>query len=94
VIERRAQAIDVAARVGVTGVGVILLRRRVFRRAHPAHYRLRAGIGGVPQLDEAKIYQHRAPIGVQDDVVGFDVPVDDALPMTIGQRIQQLLRPL
>ncbi len=75
-------------------VRLVLLRGRIFRRPHAAHRRPCARVIGIPQFHQAKIDQHRPTIRPDDDVLRLDVPVDDALPVTIAQRIQQLARPI
>ena len=87
------QPIHVRSRVGVPHLNLVLLRRRIFRRAYATHGRLCARVVGIPQLDQAKVHQNHPPVGADDHVLRLDIAVDDALRVTVGQSIQNLTCP-
>ncbi len=93
VVKRRAQAVDVAARLGVPAVHPKVLRRGILARAHTANDALGLRIARIPELDQAKIHQHRPPICADDDVLRFDIAVQNVALMASIQCIQQLARP-
>ncbi|OQA95219.1 MAG: hypothetical protein BWY25_02496 [Chloroflexi bacterium ADurb.Bin222] len=90
VVERGAQAVKVAARIGAVPLLAVLLRRRVFRRPHTSHHRARLRIIRIPELDQTEIHEHGSPVGLQDDILGLDVAVDDALRVAVRERVEQL----
>jgi hypothetical protein len=69
-----------------------LLRRHVLRRAHDGADSSQPG-GGVEDPGDAEIGDDGAPSG-QEHVVGFQVPVHDAVLVRVSQRIRDLLADL
>ncbi len=90
-VEHRAERVHVGAR-GDLALAHRLLRRHVVRRAerhaglgHPAA----AGLAGGER--DAEVGDQR-PIVVQQDVLGLDVAVDDAVPVGVVERVGDLAR--
>ncbi len=93
-VERRAQAVEIAARLGVLSAQAEMLGRSVLRRPHPTDDVLRLRAMRVPQLHQPEIHQHRSPVGgPDDDVLGLDVAVKNVPRVASVERIQQLKRP-
>ncbi|MCG3141768.1 MAG: hypothetical protein HDKAJFGB_03088 [Anaerolineae bacterium] len=93
-VQRRAERVNVAARVGVAHFARILFERRIFRRADAAQQRERAGLTWVKQFHESEIYQHDAVVGRENHVVRFNVAVNNFVGVQINQRLQNLSRPI
>ena len=88
--QHAGQGVEVAAKVDLLERGD-LLRAHVGRGAHGD---ARAGepvaARGHDRPGDAEVEQHRA-VGREDDVVGLDVPVDDAVPVGMLERVQQVV---
>ena len=91
-VKHRAETVDIRARV--EGFGAALFRRHVIRRAHHhAGLRQRHVAGEVAQLGDAEVEHFRGLVfavfaGRQnDDVVGFDVAVNDVVAMRCADAI-------
>ncbi|OQA12857.1 MAG: hypothetical protein BWY63_03697 [Chloroflexi bacterium ADurb.Bin360] len=92
-IKGRAEAVNIAARVGMTGLRVILLWGCIFRRSQTPHDGLRTRVIRIPQFHQAKIHQHSPTIGTNDYILRLNIAVNDSLLMAILKSIKQLLSP-
>ena len=92
-VQHHAQGVEVAARIGVP---LQLLGRQVAERAqHLAHVPLLVFRHlGDPEVRHPHPRSAAGQLAVQQDVVGLDVPVDDALGVDVVQRRQDLQRHL
>ena len=91
-IKHHAGGIDVAA--GVRPVAPCLLRRNIVDGAKGF---LCQGLGGIRQTGDAEIGHLHAAVPQDHDVLGLDVPVDDATavgvaeaPHDLGDEVQRL----
>ena len=96
-VEHRTKCKDVAARIG--GLAAHLLRRHVARRAHHhARRRVRTGEGGLVQFCAGFLRQFRqseiedldAPVLGDENVLGFQVAMDDSLLVRRRQSVRDL----
>ena len=60
---------------------------------HPPHDVLGLRPSGVPEFHQPEVHQYSPSVGPDDDVLGFDVPVEDIAGMAVGQRVHQLEAP-
>ena len=79
-IEYHTGGIDVAA--GVRPVAPRLLRRNVVDRPQSL---LRQGLGGIRQTGDAEISHLHAAVPQNHDILGLDVPVDDATAVGVAE---------
>ncbi len=93
VVQRCSQGVDVGASVGVSLLGVVLLWRGVFWRTYASHHRARARLVGIYQLRQSEVNQHWSPLRGNDYIPRFDVAVDHALLVAIGEGLHQLSCP-
>ncbi len=86
-VEHRAERVEIAARVGRAAEG--LLRRHVGDGAdhHPLHGHARAVDGD----GEAEVAEGGVAVGVEPDVAGLEVAVDDAATVGVLERQAHLL---
>ncbi len=85
-VESRAEAVDIVARIGHLGIAR-LLGAHVGGRAHEGTAQREAGVGIERLLGQAEVRQLRRAAQVQHDVVRLDVAVDDPVFLRHHERL-------